>query len=312
MIRRLTPAGLVAAVAGGWLIRHATAPAVRRWRPGTGEYRQAGPLTVRTAGSGPGVVVLLHGLPASGDTFGASYDELATTNLVVVPDLLGFGRSQDPSRADFSLTAHLDALDAMLVELALDRRPLVVGGHSMGGVLALHWAARRASQVRAVVMLSAPLFTSAQDARQRLNDMMPGLAWIGMPGPISRVICTQLCTRRPRRATWLYVLTSPQLPVALSRQLSRHTWHSYLPAMQEVVLDGERRRSSLRALAVAGVPITYGSGARDALAPPDQAPRRAGTHLAVRRHPTADHLLPLTHPGWCTDLLREQTRSAAS
>jgi pimeloyl-ACP methyl ester carboxylesterase len=308
----LAAASLAAAVAAGWFIRHATAPAVRRWQPGTGEYRRAGSLTVRITGSGPSVVVLLHGLPASGDTFGASYDELATTNLVVVPDLLGFGRSQDPSRSDFSLQAHLDALDAMLSDLGLDRRPLVVSGHSMGGVLALHWAARRASQVQAVVMLSAPLFTSAEEARRRLNEMMPGLAWIGMPGAFSRVVCTQLCTRRPRLATWLYVLTAPHIPVALSRQMSRHTWQSYLPAMQEIVLASDRWRSSFRALAAAGVPITYGSGSRDVLAPPEEAQRRAGTQLVVRRHPTADHLLPLHDPGWCAGLLMEQTPSAPS
>jgi pimeloyl-ACP methyl ester carboxylesterase len=303
---------LAAALAGAWSLRHATAPAVRRWRPGTGEHRPAGPLTVRTAGSGPGVVVLLHGLPASGDSFGASYDELARTNLVVIPDLLGFGRSQDPSRSDFSLSAHLDALDAMLMDLGLDGRPLVVGGHSMGGLLALHWAARRASHVQAVVMLSAPLFTSTGDARRRLNEMLPGLAWIGMPGVVSRVVCTQLCTRRPRLATWLYVLTAPHIPVALSRQLSRHTWQSYLPAMQEIVLASDRWRSSFRALAAAGVPVTYGSGSRDVLARPEEAQPRAGTQLVVRRHPTAEHLLPLDDPGWCAGLLMEQTDSAPS
>jgi pimeloyl-ACP methyl ester carboxylesterase len=72
--------------------------------------------------------VLLHGLPASGDTFGAAYDRLATSAQLVVPDLLGFARSQDPSRTDFSLQAHLDALDAMLADLGLEDRRLVVGG----------------------------------------------------------------------------------------------------------------------------------------------------------------------------------------
>jgi pimeloyl-ACP methyl ester carboxylesterase len=63
-------------------------------------------------------------------------------------DLLGFSRSQDPSRTDFSLQAHLDALDGMLVDLGLEGCRLVVAGHSMGGLLALHWAARRAAYAR--------------------------------------------------------------------------------------------------------------------------------------------------------------------
>lgn len=306
----LTGVLLTAGAVAAWSVRHATAPAVRRWRPSTGEYRRAGPLTVRTLGSGPNALVLLHGLPASGDTFGASYDELAKSAHLVIPDLLGFGRSQDPCRTDFSLQAHLDALDAMLAELGLDQCPLVVGGHSMGGLLALHWAARRAPQVQAVVTLSAPLFTSAEDARHRLHAMIPGLAWIGMPGIISRTICTELCTRRPGLASWLYMVTSPRIPVAVSRQLSGHTWHSYLPVMQEIVLDCAGWQRSLDILNTGSVPVTYGSGARDALAPPGDARRRAGVHVTVRRHPTADHFLPLEHPDWCVSLLIERTHDA--
>lgn len=306
-MRRAAGTGLIAAAAVvvAWSVRHALAPAVRRWRPGTGAHRQAGPLTVRTAGSGGSAVVLLHGLPASGDTFGAPYDDLADSAHLVVPDLLGFGRSQDPLRTDFSLQAHLDALDAMLADLGLEGCPLVVAGHSMGGLLALHWAARRAPQVAAVVTLSAPLFASSEDARRRLNAMMPGLARIGMPGVVSRTTCTQLCTRRPRLASWLYVLTAPRIPASLSRQLSGHTWSSYLPVMQQIVLDRAGWQRSLQALDDAGVPVTYASGARDVLAPPDDAARRAGTDVTVRRHPTADHLLPLEHPDWCRALLIE-------
>jgi pimeloyl-ACP methyl ester carboxylesterase len=309
-VTRRAAGGLPAALGAAWAVRHLTARAVRRWRAGAGEYRHAGPLTVRTAGSGRTVVVLLHGLPASGDTFGAAYDRLATAAQLVVPDLLGFARSQDLSRTDFSLQAHLKALDDMLASLELDDCRLVVGGHSMGGVLALHWAARHATQVDAVVALSAPLFTSSGDARRRLNAMVPGLAWIGMPGPVSRAVCTQLCTRRPRLASWLYVLTSPRLPVALSRQLSAHTWTSYLPVMQEIVLNHDGWQQSLLTLHSAGVPVVYASGVRDALAPPDDVRRRARTQMTVRRHPTADHFLPLEFADWCVRLLEEQTDRA--
>jgi pimeloyl-ACP methyl ester carboxylesterase len=43
---------------------------------------------VRTAGDGETAIVLLHGLPASGDTFGAAFDALARHGQLVVPDLL--------------------------------------------------------------------------------------------------------------------------------------------------------------------------------------------------------------------------------
>ena len=46
-----------------------------------------------------------------GDIFGAGFDRLAERHRVVVPDLLGFGRSLDEARTAFSVEAHLDALD---------------------------------------------------------------------------------------------------------------------------------------------------------------------------------------------------------
>ncbi len=84
---------LGAPVAGGvaWGLRHVTARAVRSLRPGAGQHRRAGPLTVRTAGTGDAAVVLLHGLPASGDSFVAGFDVLADDARLVVLDLRAQG-----------------------------------------------------------------------------------------------------------------------------------------------------------------------------------------------------------------------------
>jgi pimeloyl-ACP methyl ester carboxylesterase len=273
-------------------VRHATSPAVRRWRPPSGRYGRAGPLTVRTAGNGETAIVLLHGLPASGDTFGATFDALARHGQLVVPDLLGFGRSQNQEGEDFSLDAHLDALDAMAVELHLDARRLVVAGHSMGGLLAWHWAVRRANQVDAVVTWCTPLFRSRDEVRRRLNDQAPGLAWIGLPGG-RRAICTQLCTRRPWLTQWLYVLTYPRVPVPLGRQLTQHTRTSYAPAMTQIVLDD--RRCGGRACAPSGrpafrscTPMARGTSLpRQARCPNSARTRRHSAHLSTRRPTTS-------------------------
>jgi pimeloyl-ACP methyl ester carboxylesterase len=103
---------------------------------------RAGPLAVRTLGEGDDAVVLLHGLTGSGDGFGGGFGVLASASQLVIPDLLGFGASMDVDRTDFSLEAHLSALDEMLAALDLDDAPLTVVGHSMGAVLALHWPRR--------------------------------------------------------------------------------------------------------------------------------------------------------------------------
>lgn len=301
-------------VAVAWQMAHLRAPAVGAWRPGTGSHGRAGPLSVRTTAAGDRVVVLLHGLPASGDAFGAGFDPLAHHGQLVVPDLLGFGRSQDAGRTDFSLREHLDALDATLDALTLDSPRLVVAGHSMGGLLAWQWAARRPDQVEAVVTWCAPLFAGRGDAARRLNRKAPGLAWLGLPGPVSRTVCQQLCTRRPRLTQWLYALLYPRVPVALSRQLTDHTWNSYSAAMIDIVLDQDSTRKALRRLKDAGVPVVHAVAARDVLAPPEAVHvlGEDAAALTVLTHPAGDHLLPLTDPGWCVQVLAEALTEAGS
>jgi pimeloyl-ACP methyl ester carboxylesterase len=130
-----------AAAAIAWSVVHARSPAVRRWRPGAGRRVQAGPLSLRVRGEAPTALVLLHGLPATGDTFGAAFDALDAQ--LVIPDLLGFGGSKLPADSEVSLAAHLAALDEAAAELGLQDKRLIVAGHSMGGLLAWAWAARR-------------------------------------------------------------------------------------------------------------------------------------------------------------------------
>ena len=94
-----------------WWLRHRRSAAVRVWAPGAGDVMRAGPLRVRLFGTGENVILLLHGIIASGDSFGATYDDLGRSSRVVVPDLLGFGASMGTS-GPFDAAAHVSALDA--------------------------------------------------------------------------------------------------------------------------------------------------------------------------------------------------------
>lgn len=103
-------------------------------------------------------------------TFGAEFDPLANDGTLIVPDLLGFGRSLDESLRDFSAERHLDALDHLLDELGVGDRPVVVGAHSMGCALALRWAARRGGQIRRIVGW-APVCWNAAGVEAELASM---------------------------------------------------------------------------------------------------------------------------------------------
>lgn len=255
---------------------------------------------MRTAGNSDHALVLLHGLTASGDFFGAHYDQLAGRAQLAIPDLLGFGRSLDERRGDYSLQAQLAALDRMARDLELDGRALTVVGHSLGALLALHWAARR-SDVAGVVCFCAPLYVDADEADERIGAMGSMERLFALEGPTSSAMCGWMCRHRGI-AQWVAVALEPQLPVAIARMAVRHSWASYLGAMNGVIRHS-MWETSLVALQAANVPVLLAEGHADPVPVPGRASELAGRHsnIATATHASADHLLPITHPTWCVE-----------
>lgn len=286
--------------ASWWLVRHTTAPAVRGWSPPSGRRERAGGLAVRRLGVGEDrpVIVLLHGLTASGDWWGGGYDALAADAEVVAPDLLGFGGSMDLARTDFSREAHLDALDAMLDELGLAGRPLTVVGHSMGTLAALHWAVRRPETVR-VVAFSAPLYDDREEAERHIARLGPLERAFGLNTGLAERTCALMCRYRGT-ARWLWTAMSPQWPVRLARHGVLHTWPAYLGGMEGLIIRGEWE-TAIRELDERGVPILLADGAEDPIPVAGRAEQLGHSHACVDavRHPSAAHDLPAAYPDWC-------------
>lgn len=298
----LVGAGL--ALTCGWWLRQHRSGAAHVWSPGAGEASRAGPLRVRVFGRGEVVVLLLHGLVSSGGTFGAAYDVLGQRARVVVPDLLGFGGSMD-AVGSCDASAHIAALDAALEALDLDRHPVVVVGHSMGAGLALRWAAAHPDRVRGVVTLGAPLYRSDAEATERLREMGPMVALLAGRGWVSRTICELSCRHR-YLASWLAVASQPELPVPVARAVSQHTWTSFSGSLDSLVRD-TGWLVALDRLAGEGIPVVLAAGDGDPVPVPGQGAELARQFPSTRyeTHPDADHLLPLTDPAWCRDLIEQ-------
>lgn len=295
--------GLPAAV---WMACHVSADAVRGWRPGAGQRLRAGPLATRVLGSGDPVVVLLHGLVASGDYFGSAFDELGQVGTLVVPDLLGFGASMRPpggEPGDYGAEAHLAALDAMLAALDLRDRPLVIVGHSMGAVLGLRWAARHPA-ARAVVTFAAPLYSDPRRARAHLRRLGAMAAVVTSDGALPPLLCGWMCRYR-RTASWIAAALHPELPVPLARAAVHHTWASYRGSLTDLVL-GTGWRETVNRLTATGVPLLLAHGEDDPVPEPGSASTvaQAAPSVSVVTHPTGGHDLPLVHPHWCLAQVR--------
>jgi pimeloyl-ACP methyl ester carboxylesterase len=93
-------------------------------------------------------ILLIHGFPTSSHLWSNLVSLLPAGHRVVVPDLLGFGRSDIGERADLSISGHAERLMGLMDVLGITRCVLV--GHHMGACIATSIAAiapQRASQL---------------------------------------------------------------------------------------------------------------------------------------------------------------------
>ena len=130
-------------------------------------------VTYRTAGSGP-VLLLLHGVTNSSETWERVAAPLAKHFTLIAPDLLGHGQSATP-RGDYSLGAHASGVRDVLT--ALGHRRVTVVGHSLGGGIALQFAYQFPERCERLVLVSSgglgrevhPLLRAAS---------LPGADWV--------------------------------------------------------------------------------------------------------------------------------------
>ncbi len=117
-------------------------------------YVVLGGLRVHYVEEGAGdPLVLLHGEPTWGFLYRKLIPVLAAGSRVVVPDLLGFGRSDKPTgREDYSYDSHYSMLERYALELDLRRATLVV--HDWGGPLGLRLAVEHPERVERLVLLN--------------------------------------------------------------------------------------------------------------------------------------------------------------
>ncbi|MFC0532443.1 alpha/beta fold hydrolase [Phytohabitans kaempferiae] len=110
-------------------------------------------LRVRAGGTEPPVVLLLHGLGATGEVWSDLTDLLGPAAWIA-PDLPGHGGSA-------ALPAYSFAAVAEAVAGLVDPRGTVIVGHSFGGVIGLHLAGRPG--VRAVIGLGIKVAWTADE-----------------------------------------------------------------------------------------------------------------------------------------------------
>jgi len=100
------------------------------------------------------VVLCLHGEPTWGYLFRSLIAALRGTYRVVVPDHMGFGKSDTPQDRSYWLQDHIDNLERFV--LALDLRAITLVMHDFGGPAGMGLASRHPNRIRRVVSTNGP------------------------------------------------------------------------------------------------------------------------------------------------------------
>lgn len=106
-------------------------------------------------------VLCLHGEPSWSYLYRKMLPILAEHHRVVVPDMIGFGRSDKPAeKADYTFALHYETLEEFLNQLDLKRITLV--GQDWGGLLGLPLAAEHPERFVRLVIMNTGLPTGEQ------------------------------------------------------------------------------------------------------------------------------------------------------
>ena len=219
--------------AGGWWVCERRRRPV--WLTPAGVARD-GALHVRTLGTGR-PVVLLHGLLGSGRFWGGTFDALAQCHQLIVPDLLGFGRSPRPDLSRYDPPAHAAAVATALDEAGADG-PATLVAHSLGVIVALAIADEHPDLVQSVIGFGPPLYPDAASARGHVAALGGLARMLAFDTPLAAQVCAWMCNHR-RLAAFISQVVRPALPPMVAVDSVEHSWPSYSRSMRHTLLDGQ-------------------------------------------------------------------------
>lgn len=120
-------------------------------------------------------LLLLHGNPTWSYLYRHVISGLSDRYRCIAPDHLGFGLSDKPADADYSMRAHVMRLETFVQ--ALDLRDVTLVVQDWGGVIGLSWAVRHKALVERLVVLNTTGFVP--DTPRELAALRP-MPW-GFP-----------------------------------------------------------------------------------------------------------------------------------
>lgn len=235
---------------------------------------------------GPGpVVVLLHGFPLGRAMWREQLTGVGSTYRVIAPDLRGHGESPAPD-GDYTIDEMADDVVELLDYLGLDG-PVVLGGLSMGGYVALSLVARYSDRFRALMLMDTKADADTPEVAAKRDELAQAVLAAGHPRPVVEAMMPRLFSR--------WTIENDPARVAPMRDLMEsNTARGVVGALRAMASRPDRRSllSEIR------LPTLVLVGEDDAITPPQASQEMAdaipGSRLEVI--PRAGHLAPYERP----------------
>jgi pimeloyl-ACP methyl ester carboxylesterase len=220
-------------------------------------------LSYVTAGSGP-VLLLIHGMAGTYETWDAVLEPLAQRHTVIAVDLPGHGASETGA-GDYSLGSLAAGLRDLLIKLGHDRATLV--GHSLGGGIAMQFAYQFPEITERLVLVSSGGLGP---------EVNPVLRAAALPGANLFIAATAGPGRVAGAALARGLATVGLQPSAEVAEVARGyasladagRRSAFLATLRAVVgTEGQRVRAGDRLYLAEGVPVLIIWGRRDRIIP---------------------------------------------
>ena len=222
-------------------------------------------------------LVFLHYFGGSSRSWTEVITRLSSTHCCIAPDLRGFGDS-DSTPTGYSVAENANDVAALIEALGLEKYVLI--GHSMGGKIALAFAARQPAGLQKLILL-APSPPS--------------------PEPIDDATRAHLLSTHGTRQSAAQVIgkvSARPLPGAVFERAVEDNLKTSVPAWRAWLESGSREDISSQMASVA-VPTSVVAGEKDEAMTPNLLSREVVARIpnaSLVVVPDAAHLLPLEAP----------------
>ena len=138
-------------------------------------------------------VVMLHGQPTWGYLYRRFVPAIAKTHRVIVPDHMGFGKSETPPDRDYTLRTHTENLAALID--SLDLRDITLVMQDWGGPIGIGYAVRHPERIHSLVLMNTVCGYGTAGRRDLPNPIeTPWFRWIrdGMESGRTQAVLSHL------------------------------------------------------------------------------------------------------------------------